>query len=154
MLTRTLFTLGSIRTFSFSLRAIVRGLRSSSGEVWASISGTLCLSDVWEAKLDMARAAVRDDLTHCRYGRSDWDYSIVSFRENRFIRAKGHTMVEVCGYRPLNATSVCLIYLSDQSKVEFSDISRRLSKNEAGFALLRYCQRHRIERVPPLHSTT
>lgn len=64
MLMRTLFTLGSIKTFSFSLRETVRGLRSSSGEVWASISGTLCLSDVCEAKLDMARAAVREDRTH------------------------------------------------------------------------------------------
>jgi hypothetical protein len=33
MLTRTLFTLGSIRTFSFSFREIVRGLRRSSGEL-------------------------------------------------------------------------------------------------------------------------
>lgn len=73
MLTLTLFTLGSIRTFSFSLRATVSGLRRSSGEVAASISGTLCRSEVWEAKFDTARAAVRDERTHWRYGRKDCD---------------------------------------------------------------------------------
>jgi hypothetical protein len=64
MLTRTLFTLGSIKTFSFSFRDTVRGLRSSSGELAASISGTLCLSEVWEAKLDIASAAVSEARTH------------------------------------------------------------------------------------------
>jgi len=73
MLTRTLLTLGSIRTFSFSFLATVSGLRRTSGELAASISGTLCLSDVCEAKLDRERAAVREDRTHWRYGRRDWD---------------------------------------------------------------------------------
>lgn len=64
MLTRTLFTLGSIKTFSFSFRETVKGLRRSSGELAASISGTLCRSEVWEAKLEMASAAVNDERTH------------------------------------------------------------------------------------------
>ena len=66
MLTRTLFTLDSMSTFSFSFLATVRGLRMSSGEVPASISGTLCRSDVWEAKLESDRAAVSVVRTHCR----------------------------------------------------------------------------------------
>jgi hypothetical protein len=45
MLTRTLLMLGSMKTFSFSFRATVKGLRSTSGELAASISGTLCLSE-------------------------------------------------------------------------------------------------------------
>lgn len=65
--------LGSMRTLSFSLRATVRGLSRTSGDVWASISGTLCRSEVWDAKLDRQRADVRDALTHWRYGRSDCD---------------------------------------------------------------------------------
>lgn len=65
--------LGSTKTFSFSFLAIVTGLSSSSGEVVASISGTLCRSDAWEAKLDSDRAAVRDERTHCRYGLRDCD---------------------------------------------------------------------------------
>lgn len=73
MLTRTLLMLGSIKTFSFSFRAIVRGLRRTSGELAASISGTLCLSDVCDAKLERDRAAVSEERTHWRYGRSDWD---------------------------------------------------------------------------------
>lgn len=51
MLTRTEFMLDSMRTRSFSLRAIVSGVRRTSGEVWASISGTLWRSAFWEAKL-------------------------------------------------------------------------------------------------------
>ena len=66
MLTRTLFTLGSIRTFSFSLRATVSGVRSTSGLVRASTSGTLCRSEAWEAKLVRVRAAVRVLRTHWR----------------------------------------------------------------------------------------
>lgn len=46
MLTRTLFILGSIKTLSFSLRDMIKGLRRTSGELAASISGTLCRSDV------------------------------------------------------------------------------------------------------------
>lgn len=46
MLTRILFTLGSIKTFSFSLRDTVNGFRRTSGELAASISGTLCRSEV------------------------------------------------------------------------------------------------------------
>ena len=64
MLTRTLLTLGSIKTRSFSFRAIERGLRRTSGELAASISGTLCLSDVCDAKLASDRAAVREARTH------------------------------------------------------------------------------------------
>jgi hypothetical protein len=66
MLTRTLLTLGSIKTFSFSFLATVKGFKSTSGELAASISGTLCLSAVWDAKFESERAAVRDDLTHCK----------------------------------------------------------------------------------------
>jgi len=73
MLTRTLLTLGSIKTRSFSFLAIERGLRRTSGELAASISGTLCLSDVCDAKLASDKAAVREARTHCRYGRSDCD---------------------------------------------------------------------------------
>ena len=64
MLTLTLFTLGSMRTFSFSFLAIVKGLSSNSGDVAASISGTLCLSDAWDAKSVSESAAVKDDRTH------------------------------------------------------------------------------------------
>ena len=71
MLIRTLFMLGSIKTFSFSFRDTVRGFSSTSGELAASISGTLCLSDAWDAKLERERAAVSDERTHWRYGRSD-----------------------------------------------------------------------------------
>ena len=53
---------------------MVRGFNSSSGEVTASISGTLCRSEAWDAKLERDRAAVKDERTHCRYGRSDWDW--------------------------------------------------------------------------------
>ena len=73
MLTRTLFMLGSIKTFSFSFLAIVNGFSNTSGDVAASISGTLCLSEAWDAKLESERAAVSEDRTHCRYGRSDCD---------------------------------------------------------------------------------
>ena len=66
MLTRTLFTDGSMRTFSFSLRETWRGLRRTSGELAASISGTLWRSDVCEAKFERARAAVKEDRTHWR----------------------------------------------------------------------------------------
>lgn len=58
-LIRTLLMLGSMRTRSFSLRAIVNGVRRTSGDVRASTSGTLCRSAVWDAKLDRQRAAVR-----------------------------------------------------------------------------------------------
>ena len=63
--------LGSIRTRSFSFRATVRGFRRTSGEVWASISGTLCRSEVCDAKFERQRAEVREERTHWRYGRSD-----------------------------------------------------------------------------------
>ena len=71
MLTRTLFTDGSMRTFSFSLRETWSGFRRTSGELAASISGTLWRSDVCEAKFERASAAVKEDRTHWRYGRSD-----------------------------------------------------------------------------------
>ena len=58
--------LGSMRTRSFSLRATVRGVRSTSGDVWASISGTLCRSAVCEAKLESVKAAVKLLRTHCK----------------------------------------------------------------------------------------
>lgn len=41
MLIRMELMLGSIKTRSFSFRAIVNGVRRTSGDVWASISGTL-----------------------------------------------------------------------------------------------------------------
>ena len=93
MLTRTLFTLGSIKTFSFSLRATVNELRSNSGELAASISGTLCRSEVCEAKLQTASAAARDDRTHCKYGRSDCDYSLV--RQTRLGLMIWRTMTKI-----------------------------------------------------------
>lgn len=61
---RTLLTLGSIKTFSFSFLDTVRGFRRTSAELAASISGTLCRSDVWDAKSERERAAVRDERTH------------------------------------------------------------------------------------------
>lgn len=73
MLIRTLLMLGSMRTFSFSFLDTVSGFSSTSGELAASISGTLCLSEACEAKLESERAAVSDERTHWRYGRSDWD---------------------------------------------------------------------------------
>lgn len=48
-----------MRTLSSWFRDTVSGLRINSGEVRASISGTLCLSLACEAKLDSERAAVR-----------------------------------------------------------------------------------------------
>ena len=63
--------LGSMRTFSFSFLETVSGFRSTSGEVAASISGTLWRSEACEAKLVNERAAVSDDRTHCKYGRRD-----------------------------------------------------------------------------------
>jgi hypothetical protein len=58
--------LGSMKTLSFSFRETVKGFNRTSGDVWASISGTLCLSDTCDAKLDNDRAAVRDERTHCK----------------------------------------------------------------------------------------
>lgn len=46
MLIRTLLTLGSMKTLSFSFRDTVSGFSNTSGELAASISGTLCLSEV------------------------------------------------------------------------------------------------------------
>jgi hypothetical protein len=63
--------LGSMRTLSLSFRETVSGFNSASGEDAASISGTLCLSAVCDAKLERVKAAVSDDRTHWRYGRSD-----------------------------------------------------------------------------------
>lgn len=60
------FMLVSIKTFSFSFLAITSGLRITSGVRLASISGTLCRSAVWEAKLLSEIAAVREDRTHLR----------------------------------------------------------------------------------------
>jgi hypothetical protein len=50
----------------------------SSGDVLASISGTLCLSLACDAKLERERAAVRVLRTQERYGLSDWDWRGVS----------------------------------------------------------------------------
>ncbi len=58
--------LGSMRTRSFSFLEMVRGFRSTSGEVCASISGTLWRSEVWDAKLDKHKAEVKEDRTHWR----------------------------------------------------------------------------------------
>jgi hypothetical protein len=64
MLMRTLLMLGSMYTLSFSFLDTVNGFKRTSGELAASISGTLCLSDVCEAKFDRERAAVSDERTH------------------------------------------------------------------------------------------
>lgn len=66
MLMRTELMLGSIRTRSFSLREMVSGVSRTSGDVWASISGTLCRSAVCDAKSDKVSAAVKLLRTHCR----------------------------------------------------------------------------------------
>lgn len=73
MLTRTLLIEGSTSTRSSWLRETVNGLSRTSGDDAASISGTLCRSDAWEAKFERERAAVRVDRTQERYGRRDWD---------------------------------------------------------------------------------
>lgn len=73
MLIRTLLMLGSISTLSFSFLDTVSGLSSTSGELAASISGTLCLSEACDAKLARESAAESDERTHWRYGRRDWD---------------------------------------------------------------------------------
>ena len=73
MLTRTLLTEGSTSTRSSWFRETVRGLRTTSGEVLASISGTLCRSEACEAKLERESAAVRVCRTQERYGRRDCD---------------------------------------------------------------------------------
>ena len=74
MLTRTLLTDGSTSTRSSWLRDTVSGLRTTSGDVFASISGTLCRSDACEAKFERESAAVSVDRTQERYGRRDCDY--------------------------------------------------------------------------------
>jgi len=66
MLTRTELMLVSMKTFSFSFLATVSGVSKTSGDVWASISGTLCRSAVCDAKLDRHRAAVKLARTACR----------------------------------------------------------------------------------------
>lgn len=66
MLMRTLLIDGSMYTRSFSLRETVNGFRMTSGELAASISGTLCRSEACEAKLDRESAAVSEVRTHCR----------------------------------------------------------------------------------------
>lgn len=71
MLTRMLLIDGSMSTLSFSFLEIVRGFNKTSGDVWASISGTLWRSEVWDAKFDKHKAEVREDRTHWRYGRND-----------------------------------------------------------------------------------
>lgn len=78
MLMRTLLTLGSIKTLSFSFLETVKGFKRTSRELAASISGTLCRSDVCEAKSERERAAVREERTHCRYGLRDCDYGNLS----------------------------------------------------------------------------
>lgn len=71
MLTRMLFTEGSTSTRSSWFRDTVRGFSTTSGDVLASISGTLCLSEACEAKFESERAAVRVERTQDRYGRRD-----------------------------------------------------------------------------------
>ena len=66
MLTRILLMLGSIKTFSFSLRETVNGLRRTSGELAASISGTLWRSDACDPKFERESAAVSDERTQRR----------------------------------------------------------------------------------------
>jgi hypothetical protein len=74
ILTRTLFMLGSMKTRSFSFRATVNGFSKASGELTASTSGTLCLSEICDAKFERDNAAVKDDRTHWRYGLRDCDW--------------------------------------------------------------------------------
>lgn len=76
MLTRTLLTDGSTSTRSSWFLETVSGFRSTSGEVAASISGTLCRSEACDAKFDSDSAAVSVDRTAERYGRSDCDYCL------------------------------------------------------------------------------
>ena len=66
MLTRTLLIEGSTSTRSSWFRDTVRGLSRTSGDDAASISGTLCLSDACEAKLERESAAVSVDRTQER----------------------------------------------------------------------------------------
>lgn len=70
ILMRTLFMLGSMKTFSFSFRATVKGLSKTSGELTTSISGTLCVSEVCDRD-ERDSVAVKDDRTHWRYGLRD-----------------------------------------------------------------------------------
>jgi hypothetical protein len=63
-------------TRSCSFRDTVNGFRSTSSDFPASISGTLWRSAVCEAKSLSDIAAIREDRTHVRYGRRDWDYVI------------------------------------------------------------------------------
>jgi len=95
ILMRTLLTLGSIKTLSFSFRDIVNGLRRTSGELAASISGTLCLSDVCEAKLARANAAVREARTHWRYGLNDcdWENGQLYAMRKETVTSHRHTML-------------------------------------------------------------
>ena len=53
----------------------------TSGDDFASISGTLCLSDACEAKSERESAAVSVERTQERYGRSDWDMALDSVRK-------------------------------------------------------------------------
>ena len=96
MLRRTELTDDSIRTCSFSFRAICMGFKIISGDVlqvsetytyWkgrglylASTSGMLCRSTTWLEKFWRHNAAVRLARTQFKYGRSVFDYQgIVRF---------------------------------------------------------------------------
>jgi hypothetical protein len=50
-------------------------------------------SDVWDAKLEIARAAVREERQACRYGLKLCDCDIVSYRIT-YLGGTGLTMVE------------------------------------------------------------
>lgn len=66
ILTRIEFTELSIKTFSFSLRLIMIGVKSNSLLLLTSISGLLCRSITWEEKFWRHIAAVNEDLTAFR----------------------------------------------------------------------------------------
>lgn len=99
ILMRIEFIDGSIRTCSFSLRAMCIGFRMISDEVlrlvlwlvvdlgawvggryFASISGMLCRSTTWLEKFSRHRAAVRLARTQFRYGRKVLDYKLFSIQ--------------------------------------------------------------------------
>lgn len=90
MLIRTLLIDGSTSTLSSWFRETVSGFSMTSGEDFASISGTLCRSDAWDAKSESESAAVSVERTHERYGRSDWDMLVDVLRGSRMALLLSH----------------------------------------------------------------
>ena len=101
MLNRTLFTDGSIKTYSCSFRLTVNGISTASGVRCASTSGALCRSTICEPKFCNVNAAVSEARTHSRYGRSVLDYTTpvsvrLHFHDVRKIRTI--LLESVCGW--------------------------------------------------------